>query len=758
LQLVAGLSLLLVIVAAAPPAADAQRAFSLESNVRLLGSSRNNTRYLLTISPAADAVVPLAFRVDMPPEEAGKAELQLTPFDAEGAPPLIYTLMEPTADAGTEGRPLDVQLQPGTLYVDVRLQGVRPRTSYAATLTLVFRAKKHEWDLTLKVADRGALHVDKAPPLQLVTLAPLSWYTARQFPITLHDPSHRGPFERVRARVDEPNQVKTNTIASNFILDALSFWKDCQTAGGCVRIDNLDSPSATGLEVPKGGDLKLWARVESLSPGEYNPVLRFTADNASERADESRLALNLQVRHHWWLAVVVILLGSAAGLFGNKFVAGYWTARALRRETEDAEQSAAALARPDPRGSPWWLRSGANSYGLTRARLILRQAEFLSQSVFRVIAVEQEIRERVVDARRRLEALEALEATRLRLQLASIDRAVVQQRIGAGIRRALAIVDGAKLEAPQRAALDALLMDVQAWLVPDKQDALYRDAVLSRIRELLVTVTPYDVPGEKVRGRIAALLTQLEETQALSDLTTLTATKLVAYDHAAARLTLLWRDRLKGYADELARSEGNGDALEDLHRMANRELWGRLRAAAEGGRISVAVPAEAVKAYDLVEVSLALNASIQEVEVVNHPCVVRWRIGHADGTEREVLTYGLSLVQYFPLTGTMTFAARLEWDEDRIELKEHGTVRVAPNEDYRPWASFQSVELAVTGLAALFAIVTGLGYGYNATFGTSAQYIGLFLWAAGASAGGNLYKQRGNERTVGGQVAQLPGR
>jgi hypothetical protein len=354
--------LLLLMVVAWPPSAAAQRSFSLDTNVRLLGASRNNTRYLVTITPGADPVVPLAFRVDMGPEESGKAELQLTPFDSEGAPPITFTLMEPTADTpGLDGRPIDVHLQRGTLYVDVRLQRVRPRTTYTSTLTLVFRGKKHEWDISLKVGDLGALHVDRLPPLQLVTLAPFAWDSARQFPITLRDSSGRGPFSRVRARVEDPNQVKTTSIASNFTLEALSFWRDCQSRGGCVVVPNLDAPRTAGLDVPKGGDLKLWARVEWLSPGEYNPVLRFSADDASERADDSRLALNLQVRHHWWLAVVVILLGSAAGLFGNKYVAGFWTARALRRETAAAEQAAAALTRPDPRGSPWWLRSGTHS-------------------------------------------------------------------------------------------------------------------------------------------------------------------------------------------------------------------------------------------------------------------------------------------------------------------------------------------------------------------------------------------------------------
>jgi hypothetical protein len=114
----AAVRLALLLLAVSPPPAEAQRQFSLEANVRLLGASRNNTRYLATIAPATDPVVPLAFRIDILPEEAGKAELQLTPFDSEGAPPISFTLMEFTTDGpGIEGRPLDVQLHPATMTV-----------------------------------------------------------------------------------------------------------------------------------------------------------------------------------------------------------------------------------------------------------------------------------------------------------------------------------------------------------------------------------------------------------------------------------------------------------------------------------------------------------------------------------------------------------------------------------------------------------------------------------------------------------------
>lgn len=749
----AGLALALAATAVAPAAA---QDVVLERLVRLNGATKNNTRLMLTIPPDFSQVIPISFRMDLPADFRQRAELELTPLESEGAPTPGHVLREHGSGAERlEGESLPITLASGVLRVDLELNRVRPRATYVGTLLLLYRGKKHEWEVTLRTTDLGALMVDRLPPLQLVTLNPLAWNVGRQFQIGLRDAADRGPYRRVRARLVEANQVKTTSVVSNVTLDAFSFWTGCWDAGGCRPADVHAPAPGAGLDVRRGGELKLWARVEALSPGEYNPVLRFVADGASERADESKLELNVQVRHHWWLAVVVILLGSAAGLFGNKYVAGYWTARALRRETEEAAQAAAALARPDPRGSPWWCRSAANSYGLARARVILDQAAQLSRSVFSVIAVEHEIRERVDDARRRLEALSALQHTRFRLQLAAVDREAAQHRIKASIRRVLAILDGPAIRAQQKAAVEALLADIEAWLSMERQDALYREAVLGRIRELLVTVTPLDVPSALVRRRIAELA---EKLSAATTLTEPTATALLPYDHLAARLALLWRDRLRSYAEDLAIKEMNGEALAELHAMADRAVWTHLGEAARDGLMQLHAPGPCVKTYDLVEVRLTVRSGVPETDIIDHPCVVRWRVCQPGRPPVETVTYGLSLVHYFSVHGSTTFEARLEWNDEQIPVKGAAQVEVVENEEYRPWAAFQSVELAVTALAALFAIATGLGYGYNATFGTSNQYIGLFLWAAGASAGGNLFKQRGSGRTVGGGEAMLPGR
>ena len=41
---------------------------------------------------------------------------------------------------------------------------------------------------------------------------------------------------------------------------------------------------------------------------------------------------------------------------------------------------------------------------------------------------------------------------------------------------------------------------------------------------------------------------------------------------------------------------------------------------------------------------------------------------------------------------------------------------------------------------------------YDSTFGSSAQYLALFIWAAGAATGGNILKQLGTSSTPGGQA------
>jgi hypothetical protein len=504
----------------------------------------------------------------------------------------------------------------------------------------------------------------------------------------------------------------------------------------------------------------MWARVESLSPGEYSPVLRFLADGASEQAEESKLALTLQIRHHWWIAVVVILLGSAAGWYGNKYTAGYWVSRTLKREAELWSQDATALARPDPRGNGWRFSGEATSYALARIRVILNQLRHLTGSVFQVIVVEQEIRDRLAEAKRRLAALEVFRAARLKVQDVATKWPAAQRVIGRRLRRALDILDRPALGEPEMAEVDALLKEIEGWLSPERGEVLYREAVLGRIRELLATVAVADLPTGQMRNQITALL---EEVRKVDEVAQPTAQALLPYDRQAARLELLWRDRRKPWAQGLADAQAADQVLEDLYDLTDRAIWEQIRAAAQERHLQIMVATSEegrARAYDLVDMRLALQGGpLAECDLIRHPCQVRWRVTlPGDGPRRVTVTDGLTLVQYFRTAGRVTIDAVLEWQGETVEVPRPVEIDVLENREYKATAALESVEAAGIGLAALFAVLTGIGTQYDATFGSFNQYTGLFLWAAGASLGGNLFKQRGTGRSVGGQEAQLPGR
>ncbi|MBI3078711.1 MAG: hypothetical protein HYY85_17275 [Deltaproteobacteria bacterium] len=761
----------LALVACLFAAQAAAQEVNLKQQIILLGASQDNAQLEQAVLPGA-VVLPLTFRVNLPPGATSlRADLTAMTFAAEGPQPHSLRPMLRgfgAAPPAKEGDRLALTLTSGWLDVELRLSGVHPKTTYKGKLYLFSDGKSHAWEMTLKAGDLGILAVDKLPPLKLVTYDPFARTgSSRRFPITLRDKSRQGPYTQLRVRVEDPNQAKTTAISSNFTVDALSFWGDCPGQGPCAPLNLLTrdglrpqggSSGGGARTVDVGPQLTIWAQVESLSPGEYSPVLRFLADGASEQAEESKLALTLQVRHHWWLAVVVILLGSAAGWFGNKYVGAYWTTRALRREGNELFQAAALLARPDPRGGGWRFPGESNSYALARVRVILRQVEHLTKNAFLVMAVEPEIRDRLAEARRRLAALEAFRGTRLKVQRMANERPAAQHAIGGALRGALDILDRPAFAEPQRAAVDEILKGLEAWLSPDQGEALYREAVLGRVRQLLATVTAMDLPAGQVRDRITALLEKIRKG---AEGAQLPADALPEYDRLSGRLTLLWRDRLKSWAETLAQEEAAGRPLEALYLRTDREVWARIRDAAGQGQIDIvgATRAGSVEAYDLVEVRLALHGeALAESHLIRHPCVVRWQVSPLDGgPPRETVTDGLTLVQYFPTTGTVAVGAQLEWEGERIDVPE-GQIKVAENREYRRMAAFGPLEAAVTGLAALFATLTGLGTQYDATFGSSGQYIGLLIWAAGASTGGNLFRQRGSGRTVGGQEAQLPGR
>jgi hypothetical protein len=95
----------------------------------------------------------------------------------------------------------------------------------------------------------------------------------------------------------------------------------------------------------------------------------------------------------------------------------------------------------------------------------------------------------------------------------------------------------------------------------------------------------------------------------------------------------------------------------------------------------------------------------------------------------------------------------LSWQGREITLNNSLEFDILPNPEYRKrrLLSGEFTEWVVIAIAAGFAVATAMSTQYDSTFGSYSQYLTLFIWAAGAGTGGNIFKQLGTTSTPGGQ-------
>jgi len=109
-------------------------------------------------------------------------------------------------------------------------------------------------------------------------------------------------------------------------------------------------------------------------------------------------------------------------------------------------------------------------------------------------------------------------------------------------------------------------------------------------------------------------------------------------------------------------------------------------------------------------------------------------------------------MQYFSTPGSVAIIAKLSWKGMEIPVPGSIELDVLPDRKYRAFVVLSDwTEIAVIALGAALAAATGISTQYDATFGSFGQYVALLSWAAGASAGANMFKELGTTSTLGGR-------
>jgi len=749
----------------------------LKDLVILIGAQDGNDAFSRTVPPG-QVTQPLTFRVAAPAAAGSQqGELVVTEFvaqqePAQVVPAVLRGVQESPKSQDRRRLPLSLAAA-GWIDVELQVGPLRSNTTYKGRLVIAAGSLLHRWDVTLAAGGRGVLSTDGIGPTKLVTFHPCTWFTwvsaaaasceaeTRTFSVTIRDKSEQGPYTALRVRFEPPTGAATKGIASNFSLDALSFWVPNRTGWDPLDLAHRGKDGSGPAGPPivnRRGQRTIAVRVESLSPGEYAGALRFAADGASDDASESKLGLTLQIRHHWTLPVVVILLGSFVGWFGSKYVVAVRRTRALAQQVQALRARANDLARPGLGRGGWHFPGEAASYALARVRVVLHQLAGVSRSALRVMVADAEIQERSQDAQRRLTGLEKLRAVRVTVESIADGRPAAQLTVGRILRRAVSFLDRPNFGEAEQAELTKALDSLNAWLAPETGDVCYRDGITGRLRgrELPDRLTIDALPHGPLRARLTDLVDGLPSDDAIKQAK---STKLEEYDRRIAETALLWREQALPWAADLVTASAASTPLDKLFRIADTKVWESLESGAKAKQLRVTRSRggqETVETQDLVEIQLTSNVpDLPDSRMVYHPLRVGWTIISLDGGQRSAETDALTLVQYFPEPGPVRIKTVLLWEGREIPVPDDLTLEVVTNPDYRSRAFFADwSEHAVTGVAVLFAVLTAMSTLYDATFGSFGQYLSLFLWAAGAGAGGNLFKQLGTSAspTAGGQA------
>ncbi|HWM25393.1 MAG TPA: hypothetical protein VNP98_11250 [Chthoniobacterales bacterium] len=707
------------------------------------------------------APLQLILLVKEPPGGHARGDLRVLPFSSQGEqPPTIATakIRTGTGPANTSAAAGDTAAVPldkkGEIAFSIEFDRLRPGKTYKGQLFLTSIDLHHRWDITFTTGGRGIIAVE---PVGTLKFHRIPFCDTGEFSFTLHDKSEGGPYHNIGVRFEPSAAANSKALTSNFILDTLSFWENEKPVDVERRVD-LERRDANGAGVTLAKARTFTARIKRLSPGEYSGTLRFGADEASDDAAEAKLPLLIQVRHHWILPVVVILVGSAFGWFTSKYVVGARKARDLSRQITELRARAEFLERQSTPRAGWEFPSEAGSLGFARLGVGLNRLAKLTGSTMQVILHGDQIEDRRQKAEMRLAALESLQAVRLRVQPFADGRPAAQLAIGRLLREATLLLERPTFGELEKANLTKLLESAEAWANASTIGNVYQEALLERRRSSDLPGLP-EVQGldaGEVRAQLEALIPNLPTEQQITAQTALADLK--NFDETITRIILLWRERGRPWASELAAVYASGKrALDDLFQTVDKIVWDSLKAEAEKGTLVLeqeATSQEKPQTYKVIEIDLRSH-NLEGRRLRYHPLRVGWHIKSSDGEARTPETDGLKLVQYFPLAGAVQVKASLRWKGDEIPIPAPLNLDVAENPEYRKRSMFAAnwTEYAAIVVAALFAIVTAMGTQYDSTFGTFTQYVTMFIWAAGAGTGGNLFSQLGATSAPGGAAS-----
>lgn len=483
-------------------------------------------------------------------------------------------------------------------------------------------------------------------------------------------------------------------------------------------------PSRT---IAPGNQTSYGIYVRNLVPGDYIIPLRFSGSNTGSDTPFTLLTLTVHVRDSIVWAVLCLLAAMILSFIVTKVLTAQQRRLSMRQRIRDLEAK----------------RTGDSSSPLAVfVDAMLHLADKLSSRNW--LTGADLIDARINSTKAMIELLDQVRD--LRTQLSIKLSPIVRRRALGALDLILSDVDPATADEAKIQAVTAQLVPLRDWLSQDTFPKAFWTTIAPALLELQKKTAAWSNVPDPAKSSVDALVARLK-----ADMTT---PPTMAADVNDAYSNYVFLKLLFDHKDD-ARVLGQllqaQQDLEQCFRIADSADWDRVQASTLSIRMPE-TPADGFEAFN--PLSFSVTSSDPRAEhsyLFRHNVSVAWQFNlrrkakYRSDQAHNLATlkpsaFGPWITQYFPQRGHVELSVVLTYagQSKRIGPEPGPTIR--DNRDFGMFRAFAYVEYISWGIAFLVALVTGLSAQYFKTgaFGSTQDYLLLFLWGIGADQGKNL--------------------
>jgi len=565
--------------------------------------------------------------------------------------------------------------------------------------------------------DSPSVTVEIERPLSAV----FSKFSAPLKSVGLQERSGRGPAKKITLQLDSSTPMKAPGA-----FDARTNL-DFQWNGQAWQ-----NPFFSSQDLDQGGTASIAIAGKDLEPGEYTIPLRFTTLGAN--ADNAKFSLTLRVRDPIVLAIAALLIALLFSLIITKMLTGRQRRIALLRDIQDLRTALGSGLPKLP--TVVWVEAVLHLADRLSSRFWLTGADVIEahvNSVRSTVGILKQARELRASLQKRLPALIFERAAE------SMDR----------------VVNELGTDCPDDATVTRIqgeLANFNAWLLAESFPAAFWPVIQPALLKLQSEINAGGVP-DSIQAAIGPLKTALDTALATPPSTD-AGVKQSYRDYA--RLRILWdcRTEDKAFTQLTATPPPN---LEECFKINDDLIWARLKAATDTLTLEMPPSSGTPDFESFTPLAFSIQTDNPQISgsylfhrkiryewtfvLVSDPKWFLRLLGRkAKSVKLNPVTFGPSVVQYFPASGRVSASAVLKYGADPISIKNEGQAAIQDSNEFGILKAFEGVEYVSWGIAVAVALITGLSTYYfkNPTFGSYQDYLVLLLWGIGMDQGKNF--------------------